>query len=338
MESRRQFIAKLATVSFCLSTQPLLKLLQERQGKVYTVNGAIRPARLGFCLTHEHVMSNFGGEMALYPDYDQDKLFAQVLPYLKRIKSLGCDTLVDCTTAYFGREVRTLQKLAQQSGLQLITNTGYYGAANDRYIPEHAYQEGADSIAQRWLQEWESGIQEAGIYPGFIKVAVDGGSLSEIDAKLFRAAALTHRQSGLTIACHTGNNPEAARQELEILREEGVSPLAWIWTHANQSERVEPLVDAARQGGWISLDGVRDNSVDLHLAYLQEMKKAGLLRQVLLSHDGNSFPRGGAIRPYEAIFTTLIPRMQKEGFSRQEIRQLTILNPQEAFTVKTRLI
>lgn len=336
MESRRQFISKIASISFCLTTQPWTQLWQKRQGKIFTVGGMINPSQLGFCLTHEHVMSNFGGEMALDPGYEHEKLMAQVLPYLKKVKSLGADTIIDCTTAYFGRDVKTLQKLAAQSGLQIMTNTGYYAAADDRYVPEHAYEEEAETIANRWLSEWVDGIQDTGIYPGFIKVAVDGGSISEIDAKLFRAAAKTHRKSGLTIACHTGNNPEAARQEREILAEEGVSPSAWIWTHANQLESVEPLLEAARTGGWISLDGVRENSIDHHLALLKELKKAGFLEQVLLSHDGNSFPRGGAIRPYDAIFTTFIPRLHQEGFSQREIRQLTVLNPRKAFTINIR--
>lgn len=336
MESRRQFLSKIASISFCLTAQPWTRLLQDRRGQIYTVEGTIKPAQLGFCLTHEHVMSNFGGEMALDPGYDQEKLVAQVLPYLKKIKSLGADTIVDCTTAYFGRDVKTLQKLAGQSGVQIMTNTGYYAAADDRYVPEHAYQEDAETIANRWLDEWQNGIQGTGVYPGFIKVAVDGGSMSDIDEKLFRAAAKTHRTSGLTIACHTGDNPEAARRELEILAEEDVSPSAWIWTHANQSESVQPLLDAAQAGGWISLDGVRENSIDHHLSLLKDLKKAGYLEQVLLSHDGNSFPRGGAIRPYEAIFKTFIPRLRKEGFSQKEIRQLTVLNPRQAFTVNIR--
>jgi len=336
MESRRQFISKIASISLCITTQPWTQLLQDRQGNIYTVGGTIKPRQLGFCLTHEHVMSNFGGEMALDPGYDQQKLVAQVLPYLKKIKSLGADTIVDCTTAYFGRDVKILQALAAQSGVQIMTNTGYYGAANDRYVPEHAYDEDAETIANRWLGEWKNGIQDTGIYPGFIKVAVDGGSISDIDARLFRAAAKTHRQSGLTIACHTGNNPEAAQQELEILQEEGVSPAAWIWTHANKCEAAAPLFQAAKAGGWVSLDGVRENSIDHHLALLKDLKKAGYLEQVLLSHDGNSFPRGGAIRPYDAIFTSLIPRLQQEGFSQKEIRQLTEVNPRKAFTVNIR--
>ncbi len=338
MESRRDFLTKLASVGMLLSTQPLSKLAVKREGKIYTVTGAINPEQLGFCLTHEHVMSNFGGENSLDPNYDEKKLYAQVLPYLKKVKNLGCDTIADCTTAYFGRDVNILKKLSAQSGVQILTNTGYYGAADDRYVPEHAFQEDSETIANRWLKEWQNGIQGTGICPGFIKVAVDSGSLSAIDAKLFRAAANTHKQSGLTIACHTGNNPEAAKQELEILKEEGVSPSAWIWTHANQSEAVAPLLNAAKEGGWISLDGVKEETMEKHTSYLKELKKAGYLEQILISHDGNSFPRGGAIRPYDAIFIKLITTLQKAGFSQKEIRQLTVVNPQKAFTIRIRKV
>jgi len=328
----------MTSIGLLLSTSPLSKLSEVRTGKIFTVQGAITPKQLGTCLTHEHVMSNFGGEKSLVPAYDQAKLFSQVLPYLKKVKSLGCDSLADCTTAYFGRDVEMLKSLSEQSGVHIITNTGYYGAAADRYVPEHAFEEDAEAIALRWLKEWEEGIADSKIVPGFIKVAVDGGPLSTIDEKLFRAAAITHRQSGLLVACHTGNNPEAARQQLEILQEEGVSPSAWVWTHANQCSDVTHLIKAARQGGWVSLDGVREASIELHINYLKSFKKEGLLERVLLSHDGNSYPRGGDIRPYEALFTQMLPKLAEEGFSAKELHLLTVKNPQKAFTVQIRKV
>jgi phosphotriesterase-related protein len=61
-----------------------------------------------------------------------------VVPILKRVKDLGCRALFDCTAAYFGRDVRLLRKVSEQTGLHIITNTGYYGAADDRYVPPHA--------------------------------------------------------------------------------------------------------------------------------------------------------------------------------------------------------
>lgn len=310
-------------------------------GKIMTVAGPITPDQLGTCLTHEHLMSTFGSEQRYDPDYDEAALLDQVVPYLKHVNQLGTQSVADCTGAYFGRNVRLLQQLAQRSGVQIITNTGYYGAANDRYVPEHAYQESAETIAQRWITEFDQGIDGTEVRPGFIKIALDNGPVSDIDAKLLRGAALTHAATGLTIACHTGNNPIGAKTALTILKEENVRPAAWIWTHADKVESTKHLLPAAQAGAWISLDGVRapnptsseEGVFERHLRYLKELKAYDLLSQVLLSHDGNSFPRGGAIRPYEAIFTALLPRLAQEGFSQSDIRQLMVDNPARAFTI-----
>ena len=343
MHNRRHFTKHLAVLSLGLNLPAIGGMGASDERKILTVSGPINPDQLGVCLTHEHVMSNFGAERSYLPQYDKDKLLSQVLPYLRQVNRLGGNSLVDCTTAYFGRDVTLLRQLAQQSGLQIITNTGYYGAADDRYVPDHAYHESAETLAQRWIAEFENGIDDTGIRPGFIKVALDSGPVSAIDAKLLRAAALTHAATGLTIACHTGDNPAGAQTALTILQEEGVSPEAWIWTHANKAQTLDTLLPAARAGAWISLDGVRnpnegnEESFSRHVRYLKAIKQQGLLPQVLLSHDGNSFPRGGAIRPYDAIFTTLVPRLEKEAFTKSDIQQLLVDNPAQAFTIRKRM-
>ncbi len=120
--------------------------------------------------------------------------------------------------------------------MQIITNTGFYGAANDRYVPQVAYQKTPEKIAEIWIDEFKNGIQDTEVKPGFIKTAIDGDGLSSIDAKLVRAAAITHRETGLTIAVHTSGNVEGARKSLQILKEEKVAPEAWIWVHAQNAE------------------------------------------------------------------------------------------------------
>lgn len=348
MHNRRKFLQKALSIAMVTGVAPAFtRVAQDLQGKIVTVTGAITPRQMGVSLIHEHVMSTFGQPPALAPAYDTQKLFAQVVPYLKKIKSLGCQTIVECTAAYFGRAPETLRQLAQQADLQILTNTGYYGAADDRYVPKHAYAETAEALAGRWTNEWLHGIDGTDIRPGFIKTAVDGGTLSEIDAKLVRAAAKTHLQTGLTTACHTGDNREALMDSLDILAEEGVSPRAWIWTHAHQVASADVLWPAARRGVWISLDGVRLEPtaagelasgpiIEKHLQFLTALKQEGYLSQVLISHDGNSFPSSSSdtIRPYDAIFTHLVPMLLRQGFTQQEIDQLLISNPQRAFTVR----
>lgn len=305
-------------------------------GSVMSVNGAVEPADLGLTLVHEHVMSTFGAEPVRYPSYDTDRLLKQVLPYLAKLKELGCQTLVDCTAAYFGRHPELLRRISQESGLHILTNTGYYGAANDRYVPPQAYHETAEQIAGRWTREWSESIDGTGIFPGFIKTAVDGGPLSEIDRKLLIAAAITHRQTGLTIQTHTGDNIAAAHSILSILLAEGVSPQAWIWVHASHVTDVQPLLLAAGKGAWISLDGVSQERAQHILGLMRVLKEKGYLGQVLLSHDGDAYSGEGEFRPFDYLFTGLIPLLKANGFSDIDIHQLTVQNPRRAFTVKIR--
>jgi phosphotriesterase-related protein len=231
-------------------------------GEVMTVDGPISPNQMGFTLTHEHVLVDFIGAEQVSPDrYDRDEAFGKIVPHLQQAKELGCATFVECTPSYIGKDVRLLQRLSTASGLQILTNVGYYGAADDKYVPAHAYDESAEQLAHRWVREWEEGIDGTDVRPGFIKVGVDGTSLSEIDRKLVVAAAKTHRRTGLLILSHTGYATPAVEQ-IEIVKAEGIHPSAWVWTHAQNEKDNAEHEKAARQGAWIAFDGLHRSELD----------------------------------------------------------------------------
>lgn len=307
-------------------------------GQIMTVTGPLESSELGFALTHEHVMSMFGEDPREPGKYDKATLNAQVLPYLERVKAMGCVTIMECTAEYFGRNVGLLSEISESSGLNILTNTGWYAAAGDRYVPDKAYDLTTDKIADLWIHEWKNGIQGTGIRPGFIKLGVDNGDFSEIDRKLVEAGAITHRQTGLTIAVHTRDNIKTAFSQLEILKAEGVHPSAWIWVHAQHVPDAAPLIKAAKMGAWISLDGIKapGETQDHLLDLLNQMKKADLLDHVLLSHDGNSFPSGKAIRPYHHLMETMIPALRASGWKEGEIELMTVKNPAKAFSIRVR--
>jgi phosphotriesterase-related protein len=261
------------------------------------------------------------------------------MPYLLAIKDLGCQTFVECTPEYIGRDPVLLKSLSEATGLNIITNTGYYGAANDKFIPEHAYSESAEQLSARWINDWNNGIGSTGIKPGFIKIGVDSKSLSEIDKKLVIAGAKTHLRTGLTIASHTGPAIPVFEQ-LEILQKEGVSPEAFIWVHAQGENDLSNHIKAAQMGAWIGLDGINENNCEDYLKMIKNLKENNLLDKVLLSHDAGwydpSKENGGEFRGYTILFEKLIPLLSKDGFTLKEIDQLMVTNPAEAFTVRIR--
>lgn len=302
-----------------------------------TVNGPVGPDELGVTLPHEHILVDFIGADKVGRDrYDADEVFRIALPYLEQARDKGVRTLVECTPAYIGRNAELCRRLSKASRLHIITNTGYYGAANDKFVPAHAYEETADQLARRWTAEWRNGIEGTGIKPGFIKVGVDSGPLSEIDAKLVRAAARTHLATGLTIASHTGNNG-AGTQTLKILKEQGVDGSAFIWVHAQNERNLDDHVSAAEAGAWIEFDNIGPKSIERNLELLVNMKKHNLLGRVLLSHDRGWYhvgePGGGNYQPYTPLFDEFIPALKKAGVTSDEITQLTITNPRQAFSV-----
>jgi phosphotriesterase-related protein len=97
--------------------------------------------------------------------YDPEGVFQKALPHLRQVKSAGCHTLVDCTPAYIGRDAGLLRRLSQASGLQMVTNAGLYGAAQNKYVPRFAYAETAQQLAARWVKEFEDGIPPSGVRP-----------------------------------------------------------------------------------------------------------------------------------------------------------------------------
>jgi phosphotriesterase-related protein len=338
--SRREWLAgcvglAAGTITTTALAAPASARQAPRRG-IATVAGAIEPAQLGLTLMHEHVLVDFIGAAEVSPSrYDADAVFAKVLPFLQQAKALGASTLVECTPAYLGRDARLLQRLATASGLHILSNTGYYGANKDRHLPPQAFAETPQQLAARWIREHQDGIDGTGIKPAFLKIGVDAGRLSEVDAKLVRAAAITHAATGLPIAIHTGDGI-AAHLEMDLLEQAGVPLSSFIWVHAHSEPDGAMHVRAAERGAWVEFDGIAPKSVDRHVALVLALRKAGHVGRVLVSHDAGWYrvgePGGGEFRPFDTLFTAFVPALKAAGVSQAEIDQLLIDNPRRALT------
>lgn len=314
----------------------------QHQDNVMTVNGPVEPGKLGTILPHEHILVDFIGADKVSKDrYDRDSVETMVKPFLQNLKQAGGQTLIECTPDYLGRDPVLLKRLAKLTGLNLVTNTGYYGDEKGKFLPEHVYQETAGQLAKRWIAEWKNGIDGTNIRPGFIKLRVDKAPISEVGRKLLKAAAITHKESGLTIGVHTPDGATALEQ-LDILENEGIAPEAFIWIHAQNESNSNIHKQVARRGGWVEFDGIGPGSADYHMQLIKEMKKAGLLHRVLLSQDAGWYrvgePQGGVadFDPYTYLLNTFLPRLKKEGFTQENLEMLIRKNPREAFTLRVR--
>ena len=159
-------------------------------------------------LVHEHILVDFIGADLIKPGrYNPDEVFRVARPKLEELARQGCRRLLECTPNFLGRDPRLLARLSDAVGIEIWTNTGLYGAGAHKFLPGFARQETAEQLARRWIEETRQGID--GVQPRFVKIGVNQGPLHEWDRKLVRAAAITSRETGMTVASHTGDRPAA---------------------------------------------------------------------------------------------------------------------------------
>jgi phosphotriesterase-related protein len=328
-----------------MSLRPVILLLVvflnvqcgERDDTVITVTGPVPADSVGIALPHEHVIVDFIGADSIVPGrYDRDSVFQKALPFLKDLQKEHCNTLFDCTPNYLGRDVQLLARLSKASGVNIVTNTGYYGAVKHKYLPQHASEETAEQIAARWIKEFNEGIDGTIIKPGFIKLSADEGPLSPLQKKMIAAGAIAHEQTGLTVAVHSGDG-NAAREEMEILTQNKVPAKSFIWVHAQNEKDSSYFIEIAGKGAWVEFDGLSDENVQQYLSLLKFMKRNRLLHRTLVSHDAGYYAvgeeNGGQFRSYTTLFTALVPALEKEGFTNEDIQLLIRTNPAKAYSV-----
>jgi predicted metal-dependent phosphotriesterase family hydrolase len=322
---RRKFLGTVAlAVAGCQTLRP-------KEPTIQTVLGAIPASSFGVALTHEHVMCDFvGAEKTGRHRWDVDEVVRTMRPHLEAVKKAGVTGFVDCTPAYIGRDPRVLKRLAQETGLHIVANTGYYGGANDKFVPKHAFAETEEQLAARWIAEWKHGIEETGVKPGFIKIGVDearNGQLSEIDAKLVRAAALASAKTNLAVVCHTGGGPAgfAAAKLFAAPKHK------FIVAHSD-GHGLDINKQVADLGAWVSFDAISRKPLETHLKLVLAMLEKHSDR-LLLSQDNGWYAVGEAqkIRCYTYLVEKFLPALRDAGVTKTTIQKLTVDSPAVAF-------
>ena len=305
---------------------------------IQTVLGPIPASSLGFTLPHEHVMVDFiGAQKTDRARWNVDQVVVRMKPFLMAAKQSGIRGFVDCTPAYLGRDPRVLKKLAQDTGLHILTNTGYYGDGKGLYLPESAQSESSSEIAKRWLLEWQDGIDGTGIRPGFIKIRVDGeeaerSRMTEMDRKILGAAAQVSSKTNMAVTCHSPG-PSGLAATLSFAAQGG-KPAKFIVAHCDDNG-VELNRKIAAAGSWVSIDSIGRKPVKDYLSIVMPLLEKSPDR-LLMSMDSGWFhvgePDGGKIDGFTALPDQFLPALREAGVSPAQISRITVENPATVFT------
>ena len=134
------------------------------QGTVVTVLGEIPARDLQTSLIHEHTIVDWiGADSTGEHRWEKSAAIARALPFFQEAKAAGVNSFFDCSPAYLGRDPLVLRELAERTGINIVTNTGYYGAVGNKFVPQHAFDAAANDLAQIWIDEFRNGIANTGI-------------------------------------------------------------------------------------------------------------------------------------------------------------------------------
>ncbi len=216
---------------------------------INSVLGPIESKDLGFTLMHEHILVAFAGIYQNYPEFLGDNLMEHVVSDLKTAKEGGVDTIVDATTLDLGRDVNLLAEASRLSGINIVAISGWW-----LDIPRFLAAVSADQLAEVFVREVEEGIAGTNIKAGILKSASDMGGVKPEEEKVLRGVARAHLRTGVPIMVHSYPAGQVSRQQLAILKEEGVDPKRVKVDHSNDTTDVEYLVWLLEQGCYLGLD------------------------------------------------------------------------------------
>lgn len=310
---------------------------------VNTVLGPLDTARLGFTLSHEHVMVSAAGILQAYPEFlDRETTIEQAVKELREANAGGVHTIVDMTTPDLGRDVRLLEEVSGRSRVNIIATTGTWVD-----IPRVFWNADPDRIAALYVREIRVGMDGTDSKAGVIKVANNNRELTPQEVIIIRAAARAHKQTGAPISTHTRSTERVGESQVRVFEEEGVDLSRVCIGHSNDTTDVDYLLGLLRKGVYLSLDhhpGGRAGPPDWQerTAIAKRLMDAGYAHRLMFGHDmvvrvsrddPNVLRERLAYNPDSYLFVArkVLPRLRELGASERDIQAVTVDNPRRFF-------
>jgi phosphotriesterase-related protein len=316
--------------------------------RVNTVLGSIAADELGFVAIHEHIGYGMpGSELDSTWWKTPEQRYSETVPKLREFHERGGGTFVDATGICNGRDVDYYKSLSVKTGVHIVACTGFVGG--DTALPFFA-RASVEYLAAQFEHEITVGIGDTGSRAGVIKVGVSrGGRMTDLDKRIYRAAARAALATGAPILTHLAIDAENA---IEIFTAEGLPLDRVLFGHVDDGVNADKTRDTwiAAQGGRIGFDtfGYETELEDPpfwarprqeRLAhFLRFIGPDGFLGSALASADANCSPLGWpGVKGHTVnyLFTDLIPDLRAAGIDDNTITRIFVDNPATFLSLST---
>ena len=298
-----------------------------------TTLGPKRADELGPILPHEHVFVDLRTwDQPGYGEAEAADVVALMAPEIEAIKARGYTALVECSTVGVARRADLDRAVSEATGFPIVVPTGIY---REPWVPPFGHEWSEDRLADWMLGELEGEIESSGVQAGWIKVSAGDDGITEVEAKILRAAARAGARTNAVIGSHTIKG-RVVMDQLDIVEKAGYSTGRFISIHTQAEEDFAMHLAVARRGAWIEYDWIGGHGSDeAYIENIHRVLDAGLGGRLLLSHDRGwydpALPGGGTPKPYTYLHDVFLPKLAASGVDAATIDVLTRDNPFRAF-------
>src|SRR3954452_9090019 len=265
---------------------------------IETVKGPIDTGSLGKVLMHEHV---FVLSTEIKENYDtgwgeEDQQVNDAVKRLNDLKAVGIDSIVDLTVIGLGRYIPRIQRIAEQTDINIVVATGLY-TYNE--VPHYFHFRGPGTIldgpelmVDMFVEDIRNGIAGTGVKAAILKCATDEKGLTHGVERVLRAVAQAHRATGVPISTHTHSATRRGLANQNVFEDEGVDLPRVVIGHSGDSTDVAYLEEIMARGSYLGMDRF---GLDLILPFEERVQIVATLcdrghaDQMVLSHDASCF-------------------------------------------------
>jgi phosphotriesterase-related protein len=221
-------------------------------GEVQTTAGPVDASELGRTLIHEHFRGRDEAVAHQWPHvYDEAEEWRLSIEQANAVKGHGVKTIVEPTAMLLGRNIHLLQRIAAETGLNIVPCTGIY---TYDHLPHFFENRDVDAMADLFVHDIEQGIQGTDIKAAFVKCAADAPGVTENIEKVHRAAARASTRTGAPIMAHSRPASSTGPRQVEIFLEEGVAPEKIQIAHTGDTDDLDYIEGLLDKGVYIGLD------------------------------------------------------------------------------------
>ncbi len=315
--------------------------------EVRTVLGSITPDDLGFTDAHGHLIMDRDLIVLKHPDFkidDVDKVTQEVELFIQA----GGKAMVEMSPIGCGRNPRAMVAIAERTKLHVIASTGIQ--KSEFYLDSHwrtFYT--VEQMAEIFIEEINLGM-DANNYngpyvdriqarAGVIKVATPYQHITSADERIFKAAALAHKETGAPISSHTEGGTMGVEQ-VELIRSFGVEPKYFTVGHMDRNPDLYTHIKIAETGAYLLYDTpsrVKYFPESTFIDLVRGMIDAGFGKQVVWGGDlarKSYFTSYGGGPGLAYVPDQFVKRMLEQGFGENIILDIFTNNPARALTFR----